>query len=228
MPTQNSASDEFLAKIGDGLAVTKYQPNQLIFAQGDPADALFYLRSGKVKITVVSHQGKEAVVALLGGGDFFGEGCLNGQMLRVTSAITVDESNVARIAKDIALRTLNNEPAFAAAFISHLLERNLRMEADLADQLFNSSERRLARLLLILANFGKDEMAERITPKINQETLAEMVGTTRSRISYFMNKFRRLGLIDYNGEITVNRGLLNFVLHDAGIANNNSEAEPET
>jgi CRP-like cAMP-binding protein len=226
MPTANSASDEFLAKIGDGLAVTKFQANQLIFAQGDPADALFYVRSGKVKITVVSHQGKEAVVALLGGGDFFGEGCLNGQMLRVTSAVTVDESSIARIAKDIALKTLNSEPAFAAAFISHLLERNLRMEADLADQLFNSSERRLARLLLILANFGKGEMAERITPKINQETLAEMVGTTRSRISYFMNKFRRLGLIDYNGEITVNRALLNFLLHDPGTAGN--DADPET
>lgn len=226
MPTANSASDEFLAKIGDGLAVTKFQANQLIFAQGDPADALFYVRSGKVKITVVSHQGKEAVVALLGGGDFFGEGCLNGQMLRVTSAVTVDESSIARIAKDIALKTLNSEPAFAAAFISHLLERNLRMEADLADQLFNSSERRLARLLLILANFGKGEMAERITPKINQETLAEMVGTTRSRINYFMNKFRRLGLIDYNGEITVNRALLNFLLHDPGTAGN--DADPET
>ncbi len=228
MPKPNPARDEFLAKIGDGHAATKYQANQLIFAQGDPADALFYLRSGKVKIAIVSHEGKEAVVALLGPGDFFGEGCLNGQVLRVTSAVTLEESLVARIAKDVALKKLNDEPGFAAALISHLLERNLRMESDLADQLFNSSERRLARLLLILANFGKDEMAERITPKISQETLAEMVGTTRSRINYFMNKFRRLGLVDYNGDITVNRGLLNFVLHDAGIANNNSEAEPET
>jgi CRP-like cAMP-binding protein len=206
--------ENFLAMTGNGHIVTKYQTRESVFAQGDPADALFYLKSGKVKVTVVSHQGKEAVVAILGEGDFLGEGCLNGQSHRMTSATALEESTIARIERAVVLRTLHKEPSFAEMFVTHLLGRNLRMEADLVDQLFNSSEKRLARLLLILANFGKDEKPETVIPKISQETLAEMVGTTRSRISFFMNKFRRLGLIEYNGHLTVNSSLLNVILHD--------------
>ncbi len=222
MPTAKFDWDAFLAK---GHSLAKYAPHQVIFAQGSTADAIFYIKSGRVKVTVVSHQGKEAVIGLLGAGDFFGEGCLNGQTIRVTSAVAIEDSVVARIAKEIALKTLREEPEFADLFMRYLLDRNRRMEADLADQLFNSSEKRLARLLLILANFGKDEVSEPISPKISQETLAEMVGTTRSRISYFMNKFRRLGLIDYNGHLIVNRSLLNFVLHDQEVLP--SEAEQD-
>lgn len=206
--------ENFLAKTGNGHIVANYDPRQLVFAQGDPADALFYLKSGKVKVTVVSHQGKEAVVAILGAGEFFGEGCLNGQSHRLTSAVAFEDSTIARIERAVILRTLHEQPTFAEMFVAHLLGRNLRMEADLVDQLFNSSEKRLARLLLILANFGKEEKPETVIPKISQETLAEMVGTTRSRISFFMNKFRRMGLIEYNGHLTVNSSLLNVILHD--------------
>lgn len=206
--------ENFLAMTGNGHIVAEYDPRQVVFAQGDPADALFYLKSGKVKVTVVSHQGKEAVVAILGAGEFFGEGCLNGQSNRLTSAVALEDSKIARIERAVILRTLHEESTFAEMFVAHLLGRNLRMEADLVDQLFNSSEKRLARLLLILANFGKDEKPETVIPKISQETLAEMVGTTRSRISFFMNKFRRMGLIEYNGHLTVNSSLLNVILHD--------------
>jgi CRP/FNR family cyclic AMP-dependent transcriptional regulator len=207
-------AEAFLAKAGNGHTVLTFQDRQPVFAQGDPADAAFYIQSGKVKVTVVSQQGKEAVVALLGSGDFFGEGCLNGQTKRMTSAVAMEESVIARLERAVVLRTLHEEPAFADMFIAYLLKRNLRMEGDLVDQLFNSSEKRLARLLLILANFGKEESPETIIPKMSQETLAEMVGTTRSRISFFMNKFRRLGLVEYNGHMTVKRALLNVILYD--------------
>ena len=204
----------FLAKAAEGQTITRYQAGQVVFAQGDPADAVFYLQSGKIKVTVLSQQGKEAVLALLGAGDFFGEGCMTGQPSRMTSAVAMEECMMARLEKAVVLRTLHDESAFAELFISYLLQRNLRMESDLVDQLFNSSEKRLARLLLILANFGKEDSPETIIPKISQETLAEMVGTTRSRISFFMNKFRRLGLVDYIGHMTVNRSLLNVILYD--------------
>ena len=213
-PTPNFDSKAFLAKVAEGQSVIRYQDRQLVFAQGDPADAVFYLQTGKVKITVLSQQGKEAVVALVGDGDFFGEGCLNGQTKRMTSAVAMQECTIARLAKAVVLRTVHEEPAFAEMLIAYLLARNIRMEGDLVDQLFNSSEKRLARLLLILANFGKDDEPETVIPKMSQETLAEMVGTTRSRISFFMNKFRRLGLVDYNGHMTINRSLLNVILYD--------------
>jgi CRP/FNR family cyclic AMP-dependent transcriptional regulator len=214
MRTPDFDCDAFLALTGNGHTVTKSAARQVVFAQGDRADALLYLQSGKIKITVISQQGKEAVVAILGTGEFFGEGCLNGQSHRLTSAIAMEDSTIARIERAVILRTLREESGFAEMFVTHLLGRNLRMEADLVDQLFNSSEKRLARLLLILANFGKEEKPETVIPKISQETLAEMVGTTRSRISFFMNKFRRLGLIEYNGHLTVNSSLLNVILHD--------------
>jgi CRP-like cAMP-binding protein len=204
----------FLAKAAEGQTVNKYQNHQVIFEQGDAADAVFYIEAGKVKVTVLSRQGKEAVLAFLGVGDFFGEGCMTGQTHRMTSAVAMEECTVARLEKAIVLRTVHEEPAFAEMFIAYLLARNLRMEGDLVDQLFNSSEKRLARLLLILANFGKEGEPTTVIPKMSQETLAEMVGTTRSRISFFMNKFRRLGLIDYNGHMTVNRSLLNVILYD--------------
>jgi len=204
----------FLAKVAEGQTIRKYQDQQVIFAQGDPADGVFYIEAGKVKVTVLSKQGKEAVLALLGPGDFFGEGCMTAQIHRMSSAVAIEECTVARLEKAVVLRTLHEEPTFAELFIAYLLARNLRMEGDLVDQLFNSSEKRLARLLLILANFGKDGEPETVIPKMSQETLAEMVGTTRSRISFFMNKFRRLGLVDYNGHMTVNRSLLNVILYD--------------
>ena len=205
----------FLAEAAEGRTVSRYQSHETIFAQGDRADAIFYIEAGKVKVTVLSQQGKEAVLALLGTGDFFGEGCLTGQPQRMTSTVAMVECTISRLEKAVVLRTVHAEPAFAEMFIAYLLQRNLRMEGDLVDQLFNSSEKRLARLLLILANFGKEDNPETVIPKMSQETLAEMVGTTRSRISFFMNKFRRLGLIDYyNGHMTVNRSLLNVILYD--------------
>jgi len=213
-PTPGFNPEEFLAKASKGHTVDTYQEDQSIFAQGDAADAIFYLQTGTVKVTVISKQGKEAVIALLGSGDFFGEGCLNGQTKRMTSTVAMEESAIVRLDRAVALRTLHDEPVFAELFIAYLLKRNLRMEGDLVDQLFNSSEKRLARLLLILANFGKEEDPETIIPKMSQETLAEMVGTTRSRISFFMNKFRRLGLVEYNGHMTIKRALLNVILYD--------------
>jgi CRP-like cAMP-binding protein len=204
----------FLAKVNGGRATSDYRKDKIVFRQGDPADAVFYIRSGKVKATVVSEQGKEAVVALLGTGDFFGEGCLTGQPLRLSTVSTMTECVIVRIGKADITRVIHEEPAFAELFIAHLLARNSRVEEDLVDQLFNSSEKRLARVLLLLANFGKEGRPEPIIAKISQETLAEMIGTTRSRVSHFMNKFRELGLIDYNGSIEVHSSLLNVVLRD--------------
>jgi CRP/FNR family transcriptional regulator, cyclic AMP receptor protein len=205
---------EFLLKVNGGQRVSDYRKDQIVFRQGDPADAVFYIESGKAKKTVVSEQGKEAVVALLGPGDFFGEGCLAGEALRLSTVTALTKCAIARISKADITRVIHEEPAFAELFISYLLARNSRVEEDLVDQLFNSSEKRLARVLLLLANFGKEGRPEPILAKISQETLAEMIGTTRSRVSFFMNKFRELGLIDYNGHIEVHSSLLNVVLHD--------------
>jgi len=204
----------FLSKVNGGRAIADYRKDQIVYRQGDPADSVFYIRSGKVKSTVVSEQGKEAVVAILGTGDFFGEGCLTGQPQRLGTVSAMTECVIVQIAKADITRVIHEEPAFAELFIAHLLARNSRVEEDLVDQLFNSSEKRLARILLLLANFGKEGRPEPIIAKISQETLAEMIGTTRSRVSFFMNKFRELGLIDYNGSIEVHSSLLNVVLHD--------------
>ena len=204
----------FLSKVNGGRATSDYRKDQIVYRQGDPADSVFYIRNGKVKATVVSEQGKEAVVALLGADDFFGEGCLAGQPLRLSTASAMAQCVIVRIAKADITRVIHEEPAFAELFILHLLARNSRVEEDLVDQLFNSSEKRLARTLLLLANFGKEGRPEPVIAKISQETLAEIIGTTRSRVSFFMNKFRELGLIDYNGHIEVHSSLLNVVLHD--------------
>ena len=204
----------FLAKVGEGRSIHAYPEAQIVFSQGDSADAVFFLQTGKVKVTVVSKRGKEAVVAILGANDFFGEGCLAGQRHRIATATTIMESVIMRLEKAAILRVIRQEPAFSAMFITHLVGRGIRVEADLVDQLFNSSEKRLARLLLLLANFGKEDKPEPMIAKISQETLAEMIGTTRSRVNYFMNKFRRLGLIHYNGGIEVHSSLLNLVLHE--------------
>ena len=204
----------FLAMVGEGRSIGEYHKDEIVFSQGDPADAVFYIQSGKVKVTVVSEQGKEAVVAMLGTNDFFGEGCLAGQARRIATVATMMDSVIVRLEKAAIVRVIHREPAFSEMFIAHLLARAIRVEADLVDQLFNSSEKRLARLLLLLANFGKDEKPEPILAKISQETLADMIGTTRSRVSFFMNKFRKLGFIDYNGGIEVHSSLLNVVLHD--------------
>jgi CRP/FNR family transcriptional regulator, cyclic AMP receptor protein len=211
-PPFNSKS--FLAMVGEGRSIGEYRKDEIVFSQGDPADAVFYIQSGKVKVTVVSEQGKEAVVAMLGTNDFFGEGCLAGQARRIATVATIMDSVIVSLEKAAIVRVIHQEPAFSGMFIAHLLARAIRVEADLVDQLFNSSEKRLARLLLLLANFGKDEKPEPILAEISQETLAEMIGTTRSRVSFFMNKFRKLGLIDYNGCIEVHSSLLNVVLHD--------------
>jgi CRP/FNR family cyclic AMP-dependent transcriptional regulator len=204
----------FLSKVNGGRAVSDYRKDQIVFRQGDPSDAVFYIQSGKVKKTVVSEQGKEAVVAILEAGDFFGEGCLAGEALRLSTVSALTKSVIVRISKGDITRVIHEEPAFAELFIAHLLARNSRVEEDLVDQLFNSSEKRLARTLLLLANFGKEGRPEPIIAKVSQETLAEMIGTTRSRVSFFMNKFRKLGLIDYNGSIEIHSSLLNVVLRD--------------
>jgi CRP/FNR family cyclic AMP-dependent transcriptional regulator len=204
----------FLAKVNGGLGLRNYRKDQIVYRQGDPADSVFYIQSGKVKKTVVSEQGKEAVIAILDTGDFFGEGCLTGELLRLATVSSLMNCVIARISKADTTRVIHEEPAFAELFISHLLARNSRVEEDLVDQLFNSSEKRLARTLLLLANFGKEGRPEPIVAKVSQETLAEMIGTTRSRVSFFMNKFRKLGLIDYNGSIEIHSSLLNVVLHD--------------
>ena len=197
-----------------GRTISKYRKDQTVFSQGSPADAVFYIQKGKVKITVVSEQGKEAVVAILGPDEFCGEGCLTGQPRRMATAVAMTECEIMRLEKAAMIRVLHEEPAFSEMFVAHLLARTIRVEEDLVDQLFNSSEKRLARALLLLANFGKDGRPERIIAKVNQETLAEMIGTTRSRVSHFMNKFRKLGFIDYNGHLEVHSSLLNVVLHD--------------
>jgi CRP-like cAMP-binding protein len=204
----------FLATVDGGRTLSSYRNEEAIFSQGDPADAVFYIQKGQVKLTVVSEQGKEAVVALSGPDDFFGEGCLAGQPRRMASATAMIECEIMRLEKQAMIRVLHKEPAFSEMFVSHLLERTIRVEADLVDQLFNSSEKRLARALLLLANFGKEGRPEPILAKIRQETLAEMIGTTRARVSFFMNKFRRLGLIDYNGHIEIHSSLLNVILHE--------------
>ena len=204
----------FLANLGEGRGIHAYPGEQIVFSQGNPADAVFYIQTGKVKITVVSKVGKEAVVAILGANDFFGEGCLAGQRHRIATAVTMTDSVIVRLEKAAILHVIHLEPAFAELFIAHLLGRTIRAEADLVDQLFNSSEKRLARLLLLLANFGKEDKPEPMIAKISQETLAEMIGTTRSRVSFFMNKFRKLGFIHYNGGIQVHSSLLSFVLHE--------------
>jgi CRP/FNR family cyclic AMP-dependent transcriptional regulator len=211
-------SKTFLARVRDGQSVGKYRKDEVVFAQGDPADAVFYIQNGKVKLTVVSEQGKEAVVAILGTDDFFGEGCLAGQDQRIATVRGMTDSVITRLEKSAIVRLIHKEPKFSEMFIAHLLGRGIRVEADLVDQLFNSSEKRLARMLLLLANFGKDTKPEPIIAKISQETLAEMIGTTRSRVSFFMNKFRELGFIAYNGSaeggIEIHSSLLNAVLHD--------------
>ena len=211
-PTFNPKA--ILARVGGGRSVASFRRKQVIFAQGDPADAVFYVQKGHVKLTVVSKRGKEAVVALLGSGEFFGEGCLAGQPLRMSTATASEDATVLRLRKKAMVRLLHTDRKFSELFMTYLLSRNIRYEEDLVDQLFNSSEKRLARVLLLLAHFGKDGRREPVIAKISQETLAGMVGTTRSRVSHFMNKFRRLGFIDYNGGMRVHSSLLNIVLYD--------------
>jgi CRP/FNR family transcriptional regulator, cyclic AMP receptor protein len=204
----------FLSSVGAGRTVSGFRKNDKVFSQGEPADAVFYIQKGKVKVCVISEQGKEAVVALHGEGDFFGEGCLNGQPLRLATTAAVTDCVVMRIDKEAIVRVLHDEPTFSEIFMAYLLNRNARVEEDLVDQLFNSSEKRLARALLLMANFGKDGRPEKTIAKVSQETLADMIGTTRSRVSTFMNKFRKLGFIEYNGDLTIHNSLLNVVLHD--------------
>jgi len=204
----------FLSKVGRGRTIAHYRKDQIVFSQGEAADSVFFIESGQVKVTVVSEQGKEAVVAMLGTGEFCGEGCLAGQPRRMATVTAMTECEIMRLEKAAVVRVLHDEPAFSEMFVSHLLARNIRVEEDLIDQLFNSSEKRLARALLLLANFGKEGRPEPIIAKISQETLADMVGTTRSRVSFFMNKFRQLGFIEYNGNLVVNSSLLSVVLHD--------------
>ncbi len=204
----------FLAKVGNGHSLADYPKKQIVFSQGDPSDAIFYIQKGKVKLTVISSQGKEAVIGVLGIHDFFGEGCLSGQLLRLSTASALTDCRIARIEKAEMIRVLHDEPSFSELFLSYLLTRNTRLEEDLVDQLFNSSEKRLARALLLLANFGKDGKPEPVVAKISHETLAEIIGTTRARVSFFMNKFRKLGLIDYNGSLQVHSSLMNIILHD--------------
>jgi CRP/FNR family transcriptional regulator, cyclic AMP receptor protein len=204
-----------LAKITNGKSSRDYRQDQGVFAQGDSADAVFYLQSGKVKLSVVSSRGKEAVIGILGRGTFFGEGCLAGQPRRMSTASALQASTVVRVTKPTMVGLLHREPEFAELFTAYLLTRNVRIEEDLIDQLFNSSEKRLARILLLLAHFGKTPEPEVVIPKMTQETLASMIGTTRSRVSYFMNRFRKMGFIDYdNGGLKVHNGLLTVVLHD--------------
>ncbi|MFM9863772.1 MAG: Crp/Fnr family transcriptional regulator [Micropepsaceae bacterium] len=205
---------EFLATVNGGRTIANYRKGDAVFKQGDDADAVFHISSGKAKIVTTSTQGKEAVVAILGGGDFFGEGCLIGQTVRLAAAVAMTECTVMRLAKPSMEHTLHAQPKFAELFTTHLLTRNSRAEEDLVDHLFNSSEKRLARILLLLANFGKEGKPEPVITKISQETLAEMIGTTRPRVSFFMNKFRKLGFIEYNGRLSVHSSLLSVVLRD--------------
>jgi CRP/FNR family transcriptional regulator, cyclic AMP receptor protein len=204
----------FLAKVGNGKEISKYSKDQTVFTQGEIADAIFYIQKGKVKIVVISDQGKEAVVAILEPDQFFGEGCLNGQSVRIATARAMQECLITSISKTAMKSVLQREPKFNEVFMAYLLTRNSRIEEDLIDQLFNSSEKRLARLLLLLANFGKEGSPQPIDASFDQGTLAEMIGTTRSRVSSFMNKFRRLGFISYNGKVEVHRSLLNAVLYE--------------
>jgi CRP/FNR family transcriptional regulator, cyclic AMP receptor protein len=205
---------KFLSDAGDGRTIWPYAEDIVVFSQGDSANSLLYIQKGKVKITVLSKGGKEAVIAVLGAGDFFGEGCLAGQPLRMATATAMTECSIMRLERATVIEMLHRQPAFSELLLAYMLTRTIRIEEDLVDQLFNSSEKRLARALLLLANFGKEGRPEKVIPKISQETLADMIGTTRSRVSFFMNKFRRLGFIEYNGSLEVHSSLLNVVLHD--------------
>jgi CRP-like cAMP-binding protein len=206
--------EEFPAAVCDGTAIATFNEHSVVFMQGDAANALFYIQKGKIKLAVVSSAGKEAVIAVLGAGDFFGEGCLAGQQLRMATATAMTECSLTRMERASVMERLQKDAAFSKLLLSYMLTRTIRIEEDLIDQLFNSSEKRLARALLLLANFGKEGKPEKVIPKISQETLAEMIGTTRSRVSFFMNKFRRLGFIEYNGTLEVHSSLVNVVLHD--------------
>jgi CRP/FNR family cyclic AMP-dependent transcriptional regulator len=219
MPRKKSTPVDWeaqLAGLSRGKNVAEYSTDRRIFDQGQPADSLFYLRHGKVKLSVISKQGKEAIVATLSAGDFLGEGCLAGQPLRMSTATTVTDCNLFRIEKSLMLRLLHEKHEISELFVAHLLSRNIRYESDLVDQLFNSSEKRLARILLLLAHFGKESRAELVLPEVSQDNLAQMIGTTRSRVSHFMNKFRKLGFINYSDDdgLMVHSGLLSVVLHD--------------
>ena len=204
----------FLRQIDGGKTILSVRKKQILFSQGDPANSVLYIQEGQVKLTVVSAQGKEAVVAVLEAGDFLGESCLVGQPVRLETASSLANSTVVRIDKATMIRVLHDEPTFAQLFMTHLLGRNVRIQADLVDQLFNSAEKRLARVLLLLAHFGKEGKPEPLIAKVSQETLADMIGTTRSRVSFFMNKFRKLGFLQYNGGLRIHSSLLNVVLHD--------------
>lgn len=204
----------FVAGNGDGRAVVSLREGTALFAQGNPADRVFYILKGKVKLTVVSRQGKEAVIAVLGPNAFVGEGCLAGQRLRMATATAMTDGTFVTLKKEAMVRLMQEQPTFAELFTAYLLSRNIRVEEDLVDQLFNSSEKRLARILLLLAHVGKEEASELVVPKVSQELLADMIGTTRARVSFFMNKFRKLGLIEYNGGLKVHSSLLNIVIHD--------------
>ena len=205
----------FLAKVGKGRTIIEYRKNHTILTQGEVADALYYIQDGKIKISVVSQQGKEAIIGMLGPADFFGEGCVAGQRIRTTTATVLADCVIVRIEKDAAIQVIHDEPEFSALFLAYILSRNFRIEADLVDQLFNSSEKRLARVLLLLANFGQEGATEKLIPKISQETLAELIGTTRPRVNLFMNKFQKLGFINYDDDgLEVHSSLLNVILHD--------------
>ena len=221
--------DSFLSRGDGGGTKAKYRKNEIVFRQGDSADAVFYIIDGKCKVTVISETGKEAVVALREKGEFFGEGCLAGQPHRLATVTTITTSKLIRVGKATMERALHDEPKFSQLFTSYLLARNIRVEADLMDQLFNSSEKRLARLLLLMANFGKEGRPEPVIAKVSQETLAEMIGTTRSRVSFFMNKFRKLGFIDYSGglsgRIEVHSSLLNVILDETPGATKDTPGE---
>ena len=214
MPRPQFDGRSFLTSVGTGRTSTAFQPKTFVYRQGDLADAVYYIQAGKIQLTVVSEQGKEGVIAMLGAGEFFGEGCIAMQPLRMASASTMVKSTIVRIEKAVMLRVLHEQPAMSEMFMAFLLSRNIQIEADLVDQLFNSSERRLARLLLLLANYGKEGKMESVIPSISQDVLAARVGTTRPRISYFMNKFRKLGFIEYNGGLKVHSSLLNVIVHD--------------
>ena len=214
-PTQRLFdAQRFLDSTGSAKKVVKYEPASIVFSQGDPALSVLYVQQGGVRLSVISETGKEAVVALLGTGDFFGEGCLAGQPVRMATATAIAETTVLVVEKRRMLQLLHDQSGFSDRFITHMLARNIRIEEDLVDQLFNSSEKRLARTLLLLARYGKQDKPHRVLPKVSQEVLAEMVGTTRSRVNFFMNKFRKMGFIEYNGGIKINNSLLSVVLHD--------------
>ena len=211
---QTFSVNSFLESIGEGRTIVPFPKKHKVYARGDPSDSVYYVQKGKVRLTVVSKQGKEATIAILSEGDFFGEGCLVAQKFRMGAATTITDSTLLRLEKKEMQNALHREHTFSDMFVAYLVARNLRNQEDLVDQLFNSSEKRLARILLLLAHFGKDGVPETDIPKISQETLAEMVGTTRSRVSFFMNRFRKLGFIHYNGGLRIHSSLLNIVLHD--------------